>query len=1602
MNPTKKPASVQDDECTIKKSVEQTIKNENESDQDIILIPSSDEDEKPCIDKIKLKANSLPEQIELKLPTHPASSLIQSSSLWKLNRELPLDSSVPCDTESDDGLIPIKRLVRRSDLPKPDGEFINEEISEPVHNCFGVMSNLATNNDDDDAISEHSGHSEPIPMITNFLPIRNCEMKLITDEHCDSKKENQMKNSLETKTSEIASVSQDFPVKETEILPITKETIPVSFDQDFPVKETKILPFTVIKETEPASINEISPLPIEKETAQRDNSPSPSNSDKENIFDDSDNDFQAYEMKSKWCICDRDNLTTADSKICEGCTQWYHLKCLNYDTKTIENIIKKRGLEDFICPVCKEDKEFIKKYKTKIDYRTQHYSRYLTSSSCRSDTEISENESIKFVPPRKIDDDDEFRPVTNFHEISKKLSPKRPAAVGFKKIQQENSKKNFLTSKSSIKIDSKDLKKLGEPKQPLKTSSDSINKIPSVKSVPYTADSTGQPIEIRRGLKCIYCRFSLKEKNHPAPKKIRNDSKFNNGNKNISDAWFDSVYCDEKCIHNYLDENLSKHEHKTAKQIDLLDSITKRRQKSFFTENYKTFEHIRKKMYEFLAINPKYFIMSRKYKESYSSKERIPLKPVTITNPKPSTSKILPQTKHSVSDKHSIEKPIKPVVMTQQVIKPIMADPSSYMTPEREKVIRQLVMQLKGRYNLTPNKDDLKIDENDIEKLVEKIEMSCHNHFFDPKKYINRMRAIIMNLTNKSNQTFYLKILDGRFTPEDLPKITTEQMGDDKLNDERSKQRAEDLRNTKKYSDEVNMEKIKPSIKKTSKGEEYVGDQALSMPSHFDSNDYFRSTLDTDESSQSSLNSEFKIKSKPKEISSSLTQPKPIATPLIKHSSHSQASMPFIGTKLTLPIALNVLNNDTTSQHCLGKHIMDVNCKICLGQPNSLSTTPEIPDIIIPKETTEQSHLTFSSTETERINFLKEQNEYFIRNKSLNNSLNELDPLPNFTTSFNEPQFSPEQLATSENSDNLNSKHFWKGELVANGKNLISLNAEMVENSRESLEVVEKITKASFPDRLELGTQFPLNSKRMTFWAYLEHLKENLNAKLVFFNFNSNEGKKSKLYVPSRDPIIMDDNDMFSIFFNHLIESEKMFEYKVPTYLQDTIGYIYLAPLKNKNQLECPRLKTKFGISMPRNKDQLIGVIIDYETKKKFRLPADFSLYSPLESNRSEGHLTKRKSNELDNERSTSEIPYEKKKPKYLDYTLKRKSTDDNEEDIKRSKPISPDEKRVHFANSFQKNLPGDDILFTPAQSLNEVTKTSSKDSCEAGSRDPRLKYKISKKSSEKSTSESKPVETLTLKNDKQKQEADNSKPETESLDSQILKFSQRLKSNEMSKEEANICVQKFITTNELSIIQKATILNALTEFLSEMNVPSTEQTNQVTTPPDADPVIVQAIEKPKRKKPSRFSEPLPINTKFHKISNITKSASDNIINKKNIEIVLDCDRSDTYLAIDRLLSSHSLSDYHSNKSESLFLSVGLKKNLNEILEVDAKLIRKLNRKEIQLLKADYAKIYPELLNMLNAKSDEVITLDENENEIVSSRADESHEKFTSTGWVLH
>lgn len=64
-----------------------------------------------------------------------------------------------------------------------------------------------------------------------------------------------------------------------------------------------------------------------------------------------------YQKNFKWCICAEDSRATSDSKMCDECDQWYHLKCLSYSTKAIEQFTSptRRSNKEFICPVCKED-----------------------------------------------------------------------------------------------------------------------------------------------------------------------------------------------------------------------------------------------------------------------------------------------------------------------------------------------------------------------------------------------------------------------------------------------------------------------------------------------------------------------------------------------------------------------------------------------------------------------------------------------------------------------------------------------------------------------------------------------------------------------------------------------------------------------------------------------------------------------------------------------------------------------------------------------------------------------------------------------------------------------------------------------------------------------------------------------------------------------------------------------------------------------------------------------------------------------------------------------------------------------------------------------
>jgi len=186
-------------------------------------------------------------------------------------------------------------------------------------------------------------------------------------------------------------------------------------------------------------------------------------------------------------------------------------------------------------------------------------------------------------------------------------------------------------------------------------------------------------------------------------------------------------------------------------------------------------------------------------------------------------------------------------------------------------------------------------------------------------------------------------------------------------------------------------------------------------------------------------------------------------------------------------------------------------------------------------------------------------------------------------------------------------RHFWQGQIEVHENYIAGMYAEMsVHENPICKSLADKVASVSFPETIELAGQYSLK----TFWAYLEHLVH-LDARLVFFYLNSkDEQKGSKLYLPGkRDYIPMDDSDMAIIVFDYLISKEKVFEYKVPVALREDIGCIYMAPLKGKNLTECPGLKKKFAISIPRIKDQFIGVMIDCKTMINNKLPKDFNMF---------------------------------------------------------------------------------------------------------------------------------------------------------------------------------------------------------------------------------------------------------------------------------------------------------------------------------------------------------------------------------------------------------
>lgn len=253
-----------------------------------------------------------------------------------------------------------------------------------------------------------------------------------------------------------------------------------------------------------------------------------------------------------------------------------------------------------------------------------------------------------------------------------------------------------------------------------------------------------------------------------------------------------------------------------------MDSITKRRQKNICIEtvDFLSLDTLKKRVFDFLAVYPKYFIMNASYKAEFGLKEqkltpslshKIQLEskkaPLNASNLKKQTShtKLSERVSDSSSATSSLQTTSAAASKQQPLTSKLLssskntttplsnkqAEPgTSNLSPERANFKRQLIVILTDRYNNMADKTGL--ESLNINHLAEEIESANYMYFREAKlKYKTRLISIIMNLKSITNNTFYVNVLTGKLTPEQLPKIAVEEMADEKLNNERMKQRME-------------------------------------------------------------------------------------------------------------------------------------------------------------------------------------------------------------------------------------------------------------------------------------------------------------------------------------------------------------------------------------------------------------------------------------------------------------------------------------------------------------------------------------------------------------------------------------------------------------------------------------------------------------------------------------------------------------------------------------------------------------------------------------------------------------------------------------------
>lgn len=116
------------------------------------------------------------------------------------------------------------------------------------------------------------------------------------------------------------------------------------------------------------------------------------------------------------------------------------------------------------------------------------------------------------------------------------------------------------------------------------------------------------------------------------------------------------------------------------------------------------------------------------------------------------------------------------------------------MTPQRTKVLQKIREALGKDEGIESKGEDDKEQEKlrDPEILAAEIEEALHSQLADGKDnrdYMSQARAVLFNLKDARNPTFRFKLMVGFIQPEQVPKLSSEDMASDDKNAERMKMR---------------------------------------------------------------------------------------------------------------------------------------------------------------------------------------------------------------------------------------------------------------------------------------------------------------------------------------------------------------------------------------------------------------------------------------------------------------------------------------------------------------------------------------------------------------------------------------------------------------------------------------------------------------------------------------------------------------------------------------------------------------------------------------------------------------------------------------------